>query len=230
MEKEQNWLNNRCGYISASELGDLVSASGKIIDTNVSYIRKKRFERKHGYALPVSSRPMEIGKKTEPTIFEWLKAHSDRTDLVYAQDLEVIPFWKVDWAKFGASPDCFSADEKNVFEFKTLVGNEATEFFMDEYTSNDEKKERVWKEHGNQLLGQFLSNNKVDSITVVKYAPKLEYVERDVDSPMAEWRGLMFTFNRADYVQELENMRNRIIMFDKFIDSTENPKDLKKAL
>ena len=71
MNKELVWKRKRLGCISASELDDIVSASGKIIDGNLSYIRKKRFERKHGYTLPVSSRPMEIGKEQEPYIAQW---------------------------------------------------------------------------------------------------------------------------------------------------------------
>ena len=51
-------MQARCGKITASELSEIMSASGKIIDGCVSYIRAKRWERLHGYSLPVSARPV----------------------------------------------------------------------------------------------------------------------------------------------------------------------------
>ena len=69
MNKEKNWLRKRLGMITASELGQIVSASGKIIDGNLSYIRAKRWERKHGFSHPVSARAMDIGNEQEPMIY-----------------------------------------------------------------------------------------------------------------------------------------------------------------
>ena len=41
--------------ITASELNQLTSKSGKIIEGTLSYIRAKRWERKHGFSHPVSA-------------------------------------------------------------------------------------------------------------------------------------------------------------------------------
>lgn len=226
MNKELVWKRKRLGCISASELDDIVSASGKIIDGNLSYIRKKRFERKHGYTLPVSSRPMEIGKEQEPYIAQWLRVNYPSLDIVYSQELDEIPFWKVGWAKFGASPDCFTSDERIVFECKTLVSNERIEFFADDYTSYEEKRKSVLKEHGNQIAGQFLSNDKVEEIWLVKYIYQNDDIMEDTDDPCAPWRGFVFKFKREEF--DLEAMRDRIVLFDEFIDSKENPSELKK--
>lgn len=233
MDKEQKWLQKRLGMITASELGNITSASGKIIDGVVSYIRRKRFERARGYALPVSSHAMEIGSQTEPMIFEWLKSNcrdgEDPNSLVYARDLQEIPFWIAPDCPLGASPDAFTNDQRVVFEFKTLVGNENTEFFMDKYTSFEEKKARVWKEHGDQLCGQWLSNPKAKLIVVVKYAPQLDDVLADVDSPLAEWRGQRFLFERKHFEESIAEMRDRIILIDKMIDAPINPSEFKKG-
>ena len=71
MDKEQKWLQKRLGMITASELGQITSASGKIIDGNLSYIRAKRWERKHGFTHPITARAMEIGNEQEPMIYQW---------------------------------------------------------------------------------------------------------------------------------------------------------------
>lgn len=230
ISKEERWLKNRVGRITASELGEITSASGKIIDTNIVYIRAKRWERNHGYALPVSSRTMEIGNETEPMIFEWTKANLDYPDLVYSKDDELgdIPIWiPEDAPYFGASPDAFTVTQETVFEFKTLVGNETTFFYMDEYTPFVEKKARVLKEHGEQIFGLFISNPTVKRVILVKYAPQRDDIMDDRDSPLAPWRGVAFIFERKDYTVSIEEMRQRVILINAMIDAPVDPAQFK---
>lgn len=230
MAAKERWLERRCGYLSASMLGQITSASGKIIDGNLSAIRQKRFERRFGFSLPVTSRQMEIGIETEPYIIEWFRAnHSELPILYSSEDFEDIPFWEVPWAKFGASPDAFTANEKIVVECKTVVSNTYIEFFLDEYTSYEEKKAEVWSEHGDQLLGQFLSNPKVEEIWLVKYIPQNDDILKDTDSPLAPWRGLVFKFERADYGSSIDAMKERICLIDAMIDSHINPSKFKEG-
>lgn len=233
MDKQTIWLQKRVGMITASELGDITSASGRIIDGTVSYIRRKRFERVHGYALPVSSRAMEIGSETEPMIFEWLKANcvegENPDSLIYSQALKEIPFWIAPDCPLGASPDAYTEDESVVYEFKTLVGNETTEFFMDKYTSYEEKKARVWKEHGDQILGQWLSRPAVQKTIVIKYAPQLDDVWNDRDSPLAPWRGQRFLFEREKYTGSIAYMKDRVCLIDAMIDAQINPSEFKSG-
>lgn len=229
MDKEQKWLHRRLGMITASELGLLSSASGKITDGNLSYIRAKRWERKHGFSHPVSARAMEIGNEQEPMIFEWCKANLGFNEIIYSKDLPEIPFWIAIDCPTGASPDAFVPSHRVVFEFKTLVGATAIEFFGDEYTSYEEKKLAVWKDHGDQLLGQFISNSAVEEIWVVKYIYQDDDILKDTDSPLAPWRGLVFKFARKDYEASIEELRRRIILFDKMIDAPINPAEFKKG-
>ena len=233
MTKEEQWLRKRLGLITASELKEITSASGRIIDGTVSYIRRKRFERRHGYALPVSSRAMEIGNETEPMIFEWLKADckdgEDPSAIVYSKDLPEIPFWLAPDCPLGASPDAYTKDERVIFEFKTLVGNENVEFFCDSYTSIEEKKARVFKEHSDQILGLFLSNPKAQLVVVIKYAPQLDDVMDDRDSPLVSWRGHRFLFSRKQYEHSIEVMRQRIILINAMIDAPINPSEFKSG-
>lgn len=226
--KEELWLRKRLGLITASELNEICSASGKIIDTNRSYIRKKRFERTHGFTHGVVSRAMEIGKEQEPMAVAWLRSHFADKKIVYSQELDEIPFWSVDWARFGASPDCFSEDEKCVYEIKTLVSGERIEFFADERTTFLEKLAAVWKEHGAQVLGQMLSNPKVEHVILLKFIPQDDNIIEDCDSPLADWRGNLFVFSRAGLQAELDEMRERIIMFDRLIDSPLSPSAMGK--
>lgn len=219
-------MRERLGKITASELDELKSAKGGIIDTNISYIRKKRFERKRGFALPIYGKALDIGNEQEPYAVEWFKANHPNVHILYSKNMENIPFWKVDWANFGASPDCFTPDEKIVLEIKTVYSNQNVEFFCDEHTSFDEKRAAVLKQHGAQLEGQFLSNDKVEEIWVLKYIYQRDDIPYDVDGPLEPWRGLLFKFKREEF--NLEVAKADIEMFDKLIDSTINPSDMKK--
>lgn len=229
MDKESLWLKRRIGMITASELSNIMSASGKIIDGNLSYIRTKRWERNHGFSHPVSAKAMDIGNEQEPMIHQWAMENLGLDDLVYSKDLEEIPFWIAPDCPLGASPDAFTRDEKIVLEYKTLVGATAIEFFGDDYTSYEEKKIAVWKDHGDQLCGQFLSNPTVEQIWVIKYIYQDDDIMADTDSPLAPWRGLVFKFERSSYANTIEAIKNRILIFDKMIDAPINPSEFKKG-
>lgn len=228
MDKEQIWKSKRLGYISASELNRLMSASEIVTAENLKYVRKKRFERKRRFVVPVTGKALDIGTEMEHDAVEWLRYNYPSLDIVYSQELEEIPFWKVDWAKFGASPDCFTKDERIVFEIKTCVGDNTVYLFADDFTDSKEKLKEVYKDHGNQVGGQFLSNPKVEEIWVIKYIYQRDDVMEDLDSPVEPWRGIVFKFKREDF--DLEAMKDRIILFDKFIDSKDSPSMLKEIL
>lgn len=229
MNKEEKWLKRRIGMITASELGQITSAKGGIIETNLSYIRAKRWERKHGFSHPVSARAMDIGNEQEPMIIEWCRANLGIGEIVYSKDLSEIPFWISVDCPVGASPDAFTPDMRTVIEAKTLVGATSIEFFGDEYTPYEEKKLAVWKDHGDQLLGQFLSKSSVEEIYLVKYIYQDDDIMADTDSPLEPWRGLVFKFRREDYSESIAAMRDRIILFDKMIDAPISPSDFKKG-
>lgn len=229
MNKNEKWLERRIGMITASELGQITSASGKIIDGTLSYIRAKRWERKHGFTHPVSAKTMEIGNEQEPMIYKWAMTNLGFNEIVYAKDLPEIPIWTSKDCPMSASPDAFVPSERVVFEFKTLVGATSIEFFGDDFTSYEEKKTAVWKDHGDQLLGQFLSNENVEQIKLIKYIYQDDYIVKDLDSPLAPWRGLVFTFDRKDYTESIEYMKDRIILIDAMIDAPINPSEFKKG-
>lgn len=85
----------------------------------------------------------------------------------------------------------------------------------------------VWKDHGNQLCGQWISNPNIEEIWLVKYIYQEDDIMEDTDSPDAPWRGIVFRFDRKDYLESIKNMKERIILFDAFIDSDRNPSDFK---
>ena len=230
MTKEDKWKEKRLGLITASELDSIMSASGKISDGNISYIRKKRWERKHGFDHPISAKNLDIGNEQEPMIYRWaLENLGIQHSIVYSKDLPEIPFWRAIDCPLGASPDAFTADESIVFEFKTLVGATAIEFFGDDYTPYEEKKAAVWKDHGSQILGQFIAKSSVEEIWLIKYIYQDDVILRDTDSPLAPWRGMVFVFKRKDYTASLAEMKDRIILIDKMIDAPINPAQFKKG-
>lgn len=211
-------------------LSDITSKSGKIVDGNLTAIRSKRFERKYGYPLQVSSRTMEIGTENEKYVIEWFRQQYPDIPIIYSQEIEEgIPFWTVDWAKFGASPDAFTEDERIIIDAKTVVSNSNIEFFADEYTSYEEKKAKVWDEHGDQILGLWLSNPKAEEVWIVKHIYCDEFNEFEPADPLAPWRGLVFKFARKDYDASIDEMKHRIILFDKMIDAKVNPAEFKKG-
>lgn len=230
MTKEDKWLKRRIGMITASELGSITSASGKIIDGNIDFIRKVRWERNHGFSLPVTSRAMEIGKENEPLAIAWYRANYPDEKIIYSQELAEIPFWtNPDVPSFGASPDAFTEDETMVVEIKNVVGNSTIEFFFDPCTSYTDKLARVAKEHIDQILGQFISNPKVQKIRLVKYCAQNDDIMEDTDSPLAPWRGIVFDFERDGNEAVIADMIERIRLFNAFIASDMNPADLKKG-
>lgn len=227
MDRELNWKRGRVGLITASELGDLVSASGKITNENVSYVRKKRFERSRGFSLPIFGRALDMGKEQEQYAVAWFRENYPDIPIVYAQEEEVIPMWKANWGNFAASPDCFSPDETLVIEIKSVVGNTAAEFFSDEHTSYEAKMKAVVKDHWPQLAGQFLSNPKVKEIWLLKYIYQRDDVPDDIDSPLEKWRGVIFKFKRSDF--DLDFVKDRILAFDAYIDSSYDADAFKTA-
>ena len=230
MDKETRWKARRIGMITASELGEITSASGRIIDGNLSYIRAKRWERLHGFTHPVTARQMEIGNEQEPYAVMWARTNlPECKDLVYSKDLPDIPFWVSKVCPMGASPDAYTPDESIVVECKTLVGATAIEYFGDEFTSYEEKKAAVWKDHGDQILGQFLSNDKVKEIWLLKYIYQDDDILEDIDSPTAPWRGLVFKFSRDSYAGSLECLRQRTILIDAMISAPINPSEFKSG-
>lgn len=225
MDKETLWKRRRVGKITASELNQIFSASGKITDGNLDYVRHKRFERTYGFSYPVSARNFDIGHEQEPYAVEWFRANYPEKPVLYAQELPEIPIWEADFANFSASPDAFSEDEAFVLEIKTVVGNTSVEYYADKRTSYEDKRQSVLREHGMQLAGQLLSNPKVQEIWLLKYIYQRDECEEDLSSPLAPWRGVVFKFTREDF--PLEDVRERICLFDDFIDSYEETKRLK---
>lgn len=231
MDKETAWKQKRLGLITASELAALDSKSGKIGETALSYIRSKRWERNHGFSLPVSSYAMELGHICEPYAIEWYRANYPQSKIIYAQEVpEAIPFWTNPAVpNFGASPDAFSPDEMIVVEVKNVVSNGQREFYFDPATSFLEKKAKAWDEHGAQIVGEMLSNPKVILVRLLKYCAQIDDVLQDTDSPLAPWRGIVFEFERKDYEASLAVLAERIKLFNAFIASDINPSEFKKG-
>lgn len=230
MDKEERWKQKRLGRITASELSSIDSKSGKIGETALSYIRSKRWERNHGFSLPVSSYAMEQGRICEPYAIEWYRVNYPQSKIIYAQELPEIPFWEnPEVQAFGASPDAYSPDETIVVEVKNVVSNGQREFYFDPATSFVEKKAKVWDEHGSQILGQFVSNSRVQLIRLLKYCSQIDDVLQDLDSPLALWRGMVFEFERRDYEASIAETAERIKLFNAFIASDINPSEFKKG-
>lgn len=224
-QSERQWLKERCGYLSASELDNLRTPKTKTeLKATSTLISQKRFERTRGYPWLIKARNLDIGNEQETYIAGWIRENYPEAEIIHSKELDIPLFRKVTWAKFGASPDAWSPDFKRLYEFKTLCGAADIAFFHDPTIPYEEKRAYVIEKHGDQLKGQFLAVEECEEIWLVKYIYQDDFNDLDTEPTTAPYRGMVFRFRREDF--DLESMKYRIIFNDMYIDSPNPPSKL----
>lgn len=226
-QSEKQWLKSKVGFLSASELHKLhIGKQGGVTKVTKSYISKKRFERKNGYSLYDDNKYFRMGKQYEQDAINWLKENQPDMDIAYSLDedeFKVPPFYKVDWAKFGVSPDAETREGNIIIDTKVLCTPDTICFFSDETIPYDVKKARVLKEHGDQMKGIMLARPKCNEFWIVKYNPQLDENDLDTKPTTAEYRGFIYKFTKKEFGTSLEETKQMIILADQFIDSSYAP-------
>ena len=69
----------------------------------------------------------------------------------------------------------------------------------------------------------------MQEIWLVKYIYQDDDIVKDTDATTAPWRGIVFKFKREDFEASIEEMKARILLFDRMIDAPINPSDFKKG-
>ncbi|MEG1289546.1 MAG: YqaJ viral recombinase family protein [Bacteroidaceae bacterium] len=221
------WLQNRSGYITASNLHLLMTKGrGKEQawgDSAISYLYKVEYERFMGCpGIETDAAPLRFGRENEPYAIEWLRRNFNPYVRYYEVDFPEKPFIKVDFAKFGSTPDAdivgFNGTVEELIEIKTTFSEKATYTYFSPSKPYDKKRAMALEEHIDQLIGQLLCFPNVNVIHLLKYNPQRdsEYDIKPIDDPS---RGIMFTFTREELGLAIDIRRERIIMADEYLET-----------
>lgn len=228
-KKNKDWFLSRTGYLSASNLDKLMSKGrGKEEwgQTAISYLYN--IERQRWLNEPpeeISAQQLKWGNEQEPYAVEWIRANGGlNQDIIvrhYETDFDEKPFIKVDWAKYGASPDADlfnTATGKIValIEIKCVWGDKDTAMYFSPSRTYEKKKADAFAAHGDQMAGQLLAFPEVDSIYLVKYDGQTDG-EFDMRDPLDFTRGIMFGFSRGEFGDYLDKLKDRIIKADQYL-------------
>lgn len=206
-QKEIEWKEKRQGKITASTLPDLMKAGkgclfGKTaLDAMylVRYERRNKTIRENG-----SNKAFDWGHENEPLAVEWVRTQLMNEIKSCTTDFEDIVF-NEPFEGFGDSPDfyVYGRDKKVIAlgEIKCPMSQGKIESLQ--FTSSiDEKDEHYW-----QFLGHFLGRPDVDKLYYVIY-----------DGYMND--GRILEMNRADHVENIQKLYDRIRLASEMIDES----------
>lgn len=235
--KERQWHLKKIGKFSASCADDLLSASGKWIQGNISYLLEIQYQRETNEPKPpVSSRQMTLGKENEPYAIEWLRANYPKMDIRHCDADFTDKVFEEPYPDlmFGASPDAFLVKNfdqrseivynedfkkhiKALIEVKCLVGREETLRYMSSIIPYNTKRERAKKDHGNQMAAQMFAYPEIDLIYLLKYLPQIDDNEFDLRSVLDPSRGVLFEFSRDDLSVDIDIYAKRVRFADEWL-------------
>ena len=242
--KEEKWLKERIGFISASEVDKLMSKSGKWTQGNITYlykIQRQRFLQEP--APPVFSKIMQIGIENEPYAVEWIRhdmgwniAHCDK-------DFTEKIFIKTDWG-LGSSPDAYLAERilrdemgivvlmshlKALIEIKCVVGEKTTNYYFSPTVPFEKKRLRAFDEHRDQMAAQLLTHPSIETICLMKYDPQDDENPWDLRPVLDKTRGLLFEFSRAEFGSYLDEMKERVTFANDYLNSGKDLDDIQNC-
>ena len=219
------WIEKRIGYISASHLADLMTkGKGKEWGQSaISYLHKVEMERYLNEPSAHRDAPaLRFGRENEQYAVEWLRENVSDKIRYYETDFDEKPFITVDWAKFGVTPDTDIPDEFGnpieIFEIKTTYSDGAIYTYFSPSKPYEKKKAEALKEHRDQIAGQFLACPTCQTINILKYNPQRDD-EWDLRSPIDLSRGILFSWTREEFGDYLEQVKQRIIKADEYLNT-----------
>lgn len=218
------WRQKRIGCISASKLDDLMTR-GRGKDwgqTAISYLYQIEMER-YLNEPPINrdAPALRFGRENEQYAVEWLRENFSENIRYYETDFDEKPFITVDWARFGATPDVDIPNEdgfpEKIVEIKTTFSDGAIYDYFSPTKPYEKKKILALKEHRNQMAGQLLACPTCNTIYILKYNPQRDDTEWDLRSPLDTSRGIMFEFKREEFGTYLDEVKDRIIKADQYL-------------
>jgi hypothetical protein len=218
-----NWKQKRIGHISASRLDDLMGKGRGSVEwgqTAISYLYQIEMERYlNEPPLDRDAPALRFGRENETYAVAWLRENFNPDIRYYEEDFDEKPFITVDWAKFGATPDTDTPDGKTIVEIKTTYSDGSIYTYFSPTKPYEKKRAEAFKEHRNQIAGQFLACPDCETIWILKYNPQRDDSDWDLRSPLDPSRGIMFSFTREEMGSYLEEVKARIIKADEYLNT-----------
>ena len=239
--KEEKWLKDRIGFISASEVDKLMSKSGKWTQGNITYLYKIQRQRYlQEPAPPVFSKIMQVGTDNEPYAVEWIRRNMGWTVVHCDKDLSEKVFVKTDWG-LGSSPDAYLVEKivkdemgitvlftniEALIEIKCVVGEETTNYYFSPTVPFEKKRLRAFDEHRDQMAAQLLTHPSISTIYLMKYDPQDDENPWDLRPVLDESRGLLFEFSRKEFGSYLDEMKERVTFANDYLNSGKDLDDI----
>jgi hypothetical protein len=244
--KEEKWLKERIGFISASEVDKLMSKSGKWTRENITYlykIQRQRFLKEP--APPVFSKIMQIGTENEPYAVEWIRVNMGWIVVHCDKDLSEKVFVKTDWG-LGSSPDVYKLGIQEIkselgnilcrkeiinslIEIKCVVGEETTNYYFSPTVPFKKKRLRAFDEHIDQMAAQLLTHPSIDTVYLMKYDPQDDENPWDLRPVLDKTRGLLFEFSREEFGSYLDEMKERVTFANDYLNSGKDLDDIQNC-
>lgn len=231
-QREREWHLRRMGKFTASEVHNLMTASGKWTQTAISYLYKIQRQRTLKQPAPCkNARSLEWGQINEKYAIEWLRENfsenifwcdSDGDEKVFIDGFD----------GFGGSPDAYLGRPDNIkafIEIKSVFGETETNYIFSPTVPLSKKREFVFKEHGDQLAAQMLLPNAPRVIYLMKYDPMDENDEFDVRSPLSPDRGIMFQFAKEELLPKMKVIEERVKFANAYLNSGMDIDEIQKA-
>lgn len=226
-DREYRWHLKRIGKITASEVGNIMTASGKWTQTAVSYLYKIQRQRTIRQPAPIkNAKSLKWGKENEPEAIEWLREnflcgkYKKRTIFHCDKEGEEKVFIEGE-NNFGGSPDAYLMRGKKIeafIEIKCTYGEEETNRMFSPTLPYERKRERVIQEHLWQIVGQMSLPNAPDKLFLLKYDAQDTFDEFDVRSTTDPSRGLLFEFSREELAPYIATLKERVAFANKCLD------------
>lgn len=228
-DKQKYWLESKVGYISASRLHELMSASGKFTKVNIDYLYDIQQQRHTKEPAPdIHAEPLEFGTENEQYAVAWLKKNTTYNILWCKTDFETVPFITTNYG-FGASPDVYHMDGDNptvIGEIKCVFGRTNVCRYFSPTLSYNTKRAMVLAEHKDQIVGLFLTHPHIKDVFLLKYNPQNDDSEFDLRSPVDKDRGILFYFKRGEF--PLQSYKRRIKFCDDYLKSGKDLESINK--
>lgn len=221
--KEREWHIKRIGKFTASEVGNLMSKSGKWTQTAISYLYKIQRQRTLNQPAKIKyAKSLDWGKMQEPYAVEWLRRQWIGRTILHC-DVDFPEKIFIDGMNgFGGSPDAYLMDGENIeafIEIKSVFGEEETNYIFSPTAPYLRKRERILEEHGWQLCAQLMLPNAPDTIYLLKYDGMDDDDEFDVRDTIDPSRGVVFKFTREELSPRIAQLKERIEFANNYLKS-----------
>lgn len=229
IDKELQWMQEKTGFFSASELERLMSKTDTWTEANIKYLYEIQYQRRTGTFISApANRNFKMGRENEPRAVEWLRENYCPNVRHYAQDFDDKLFYKTDFG-YGFSPDAdvFVGDKiQAVIEIKSAVGNEEKSLIFSPTFPYDKKRMRVWEEHKWQIIGQFVGWPWLETVHLLKYDGVDDDNPTDLRPVTDPTRGVLFTFKRNEAGAAIDRATTRLKFANNFLNEGNDPSQI----